>query len=297
MSIKNTKKIVQGAMIAALCGVLSFLNTYTGGFFDIFIYYFIAIYIAWYGSQYSLKDNLLVFLASTIVVFFTGIPTFIIQTIAYGLVGVFIGEALRKKASSSIIILGTFILCLLNNIMIYTILSALFEIDLIGEMTLLYQQLNQISSVPVSLELFLSFIPLVLCLLSLLETYVIHLLCQLVFTKLKISYPRNFHISSLRLPYYVGIFLLILLFIGIILLRYIDIEEVYGQYCLILGAIGFMVQGYALLNYFAIIKNLRYFIILGCFLFFIPLGMYLYIILGFLDIFTPVRKHIKPERN
>lgn len=297
MSIKNTKKIVQGAMIAALCGVLSFLNTYTGGFFDIFIYYFIAIYIAWYGSQYSLKDNLLVFLASTIVVFFTGIPTFIIQTIAYGLVGVFIGEALRKKASSSIIILGTFILCLLNNIMIYTILSALFEIDLIGEMTLLYQQLNQIASVPVSLELFLSFIPLVLCLLSLLETYVIHLLCQLVFTKLKISYPRNFHISSLRLPYYVGIFLLILLFIGIILLRYVDIEEVYGQYCLILGAIGFMVQGYALLNYFAIIKNLRYFIILGCFLFFIPLGMYLYIILGFLDIFTPVRKYIKPERN
>lgn len=297
MSMKNTKKLVQGAMIAALCGVLSLLNTYTGGFFDLFIYYFIAIFIAWYGHQYSLKDNLIVFLTSMIVVFFTGVPTFIIQTIAYGLVGVFIGEALRKKASSTTLILGTFVICLLNNMMIYTVLSALFEIDLIGEMTLLYNQLNSIADVPVSLELFLSFIPLVLCLLSILETYVINLLCQLVFTKLKIAYPRNFHIASLKLPYYVGILLLLLVMAGVILLRFVSGAEVFGQYCLILGAIGFMVQGYALLNYFAVIKNLRYFIILGCFMFFIPLGIYIYIILGFLDIFTPIRKHIISSQN
>ena len=295
MSMKNTKKLVQGAMIASLCGVLSLLNSYTGGFFDLFIYYFIAIYIAWYGYQYSLKDNILVFLTSMIVVFFTGIPTFIIQTIAYGIVGLFIGEALRKKASSTTIIFGTFVICLLNNIMIYTVLSALFEIDLIGEMTLLYNELNALTSIPISLDLFLSFIPLVLCILSILETYVIHLLCQLVFTKLKIAYPRNFHIASLKIPYYVGIVLLFLVLIGVVLLRYFHVSEVYGQYCLILGLIGFMVQGYALLNYFAIVKNLRYFIILGCFLFFIPLGIYIYIILGFLDIFTPIRKYIKPQ--
>jgi len=295
--MKNTKKLVQGAMIAALCGVLSLLNSYTGGFFDLFIYYFIAIYIAWYGYQYSLKDNILVFLTSMIVVFFTGIPTFIIQTIAYGLVGIFIGESLRKKATSTTIILGTFLICLLNNIMIYTVFSALFEINLIDDVTLLYNELNAITSIPVSLDLFLSFIPLVLCLLSILETYVINLLCQLVFTKLKISYPRNFHIASLKMPYYVGIILLLFIFAGVILLRYFDFPDVYGQYCLILGAIGFMVQGYALLNYFAIVKNLRYFIILGCFLFFIPLGIYIYVILGFLDIFTPIRKYIKIEKN
>lgn len=295
MNTKHTKKIVQGAAIAALCGILSILNTYTGGFFDLFIYYFIVIYIAWYGYQYRLKDTALVFLCSLIVVFFTGIPTFIIQTFAYGLIGIFIGEALQRKVSGTWLLLGTFVLCLLNNVMIYTVLSALFEIDLIGEMTLLYNELTQLTHVDISLQLFLSFIPLVLAILSVLETYVIHLLCQLVFRKLKIDYPKNFHISQLKMPYSVGLILLAFIGIGVVLLRFVKTANIFGQYCLFIGLIGLMVQGYALLNYFAIVKNLRYFIILGVFLFFIPLGIYIYIILGFLDIFTPVRNHIKTE--
>lgn len=295
MNTKHTKKIVQGATIAALCGILSILNTYTGGFFDLFIYYFIVIYIAWYGYQYRLKDTALVFLCSLIVVFFTGIPTFIIQTFAYGLIGIFIGEALQRKVSGTWLLLGTFVLCLLNNVMIYTVLSALFEIDLIGEMTLLYNELTQLTHVDISLQLFLSFIPLVLAILSVLETYVIHLLCQLVFRKLKIDYPKSFHISQLKMPYSVGLILLAFIGIGVVLLRFVKTANIFGQYCLFIGLIGLMVQGYALLNYFAIVKNLRYFIILGVFLFFIPLGIYIYIILGFLDIFTPVRNHIKPE--
>lgn len=295
MNSLQTKKIAQGAMIASLCGILSLLNTYTGGFFDLFIYYFIAIYIAWYGYQFDLKSNILVTIVSVIVIFFTGIPTFIIQAFAYSIVGIFIGEALKRKASKTVIIFGTFLLCLLNNIMIYTIFSALFEINLIDEMNILYRQLNQLlPNIPVSYELFLSFIPLVICLMSILETYVINLLCQLVFTKLKIDYPRNFHIALLHMPYYVGMILLLLILVGVFLLKMTDISEVYGQYCLILGSIGLMIQGYALLNYFAIIKEMKYFVILGIFLFFIPIGIYIYVILGFLDIFTPIRQHIKP---
>lgn len=295
MNTRNTKKLVQGAAIAALCGILSLLNTYTGGFFDLFIYYFIVIYIAWYGYQYALKDTILVFLCSLIVVLFTGIPTFIIQTFAYGLIGIFIGEALQRKVSGTWLLLGTFALCLLNNVMIYTVLSALFDIDLIGEMTLLYKELIELTNVDVSLQLFLSFIPLVLAILSVLETYVIHLLCQLVFRKLKIDYPKNFHIAQLRMPYGAGVILLAFIGAGVILLRFVESAQIFGEYCLIIGLIGLMVQGYALLNYFAVVKNLRYFIILGVFFFFIPLGIYIYILLGFLDIFTPVRSHIKPD--
>lgn len=292
MSGKNTKKIVQGATIAALCGILSLINTYTGSLFDLFIYYFIAVYIAWYSHQYPLKDNLIVFLTSLVVVFFTGVPTFIIQTFAYGLVGLYIGEAIRHKMSGTWLLLGTFLICLVNNVMIYTLLSAIFQIDLIGEMTTLYSQLSQMFNVNISLNLFLSFIPLVLILLSALETYVINLLCQLVFIKLKLPYPKNFHISQLKMPYFIGIFALILLFAGIIILRFIKIPDVYGQYCLLIGLIIFIIQGFAFLNYFAIIKNIRYMVFIAFLLLFIPLGLYIYVILGFLDIFTPLRKYI-----
>ena len=292
MSAKNTKKIVQGATIAALCGILSLINTYTGSLFDLFIYYFIAVYIAWYSHQYPLKDNIIVFLSSLVVVFFTGIPTFIIQTFAYGLVGLYIGEAIRHKLSATWLLVGTFLICLINNVMIYTLLSTLFEIDLIGEMTTLYSQLSQMFNINISLKLFLSFIPLVMILLSALETYVIHLLCQLVFFKLKLPYPKNFHISQLKMPYFIGIFALILLLIDIIILRFIKVPDVYGQYCLIIGAIMFVIQGFAFINYFAIRKNIKYLIFIAFLLLFIPLGLYIYVILGFLDTFTSLRKHI-----
>ena len=54
MGKTNTKKMVQGAMIAAMFGVLSLLNTYTGSMFDVFICYVMVIPLVWYGYTLSL---------------------------------------------------------------------------------------------------------------------------------------------------------------------------------------------------------------------------------------------------
>lgn len=43
MGHTNTKRMVQGAMIAGLFGVLSLLNTYTGSLFDILICYVMVV--------------------------------------------------------------------------------------------------------------------------------------------------------------------------------------------------------------------------------------------------------------
>ena len=160
--------------------------------------------------------------------------------------GLYIGEALQKKISATWLLTGTFIICLINNVMIYTLLSSLFQIDLVSEMTVLYSQLSEIFNVTISLNLFLSFIPLVMILLSVMETYVIHLLCQLIFTRLKLSYPKNFHISQLKIPYFIGIVALLLILVGIVLLKLAVISDVYAQYFLIIGVIVFIVQGFAL---------------------------------------------------
>lgn len=293
MTTKNTKKIVQGAMIAALCGMLSLINTYTGSLFDLFIYYFISVYLAWYGYHYPLKDNLIVFICCLFVVFFTGIPTFIIQVFVYGLVGLYIGEALQKKMSSTWLLIGTFIICLINNVMIYTLLSSFFQIDLINEMTIYYNQLTEIFDINISLNLLLSFIPLIMILLSVMETYVINLLCQLVFIKLKLPYPRNFHISELKIPYFIGIISLLFIFAGVLLLKSTTISDIYAQYCLIIGLIVFIIQGFAFINYIAVIKNMKILTIISVLLFFIPLGIYSYVIVGFLDTFTQLRKYVK----
>ena len=63
MNNLKTKKLVQGAMIAGLFGVIALINTYTGGFFDIFFCYGMVSPLAWYGYHYSLKDNFIVVFA------------------------------------------------------------------------------------------------------------------------------------------------------------------------------------------------------------------------------------------
>ena len=65
------RKMVQGAMIAAIFGALSIFNTYTGSMFDIFICYGMVIPLVWYSYTYRLQDGLLVNLNAINVIMIT----------------------------------------------------------------------------------------------------------------------------------------------------------------------------------------------------------------------------------
>ena len=101
MGKTNTKKMVQGAMIAAMFGVLSLLNTYTGSMFDVFICYVMVIPLVWYGYTYTLKDNIVVSFVAMVVIAMVGLPFFVISSISSCLAGLFIGEALKRKVKNN----------------------------------------------------------------------------------------------------------------------------------------------------------------------------------------------------
>ncbi|MEG0593464.1 MAG: DUF2232 domain-containing protein, partial [Coprobacillus sp.] len=144
MGRTNTKKMVQGAMIASMFGALSIFNTYTGSMFDIFICYVMVIPLVWYGYQYTLKDNIIVCVVSMFVIFMVGLPFFIISSISSCLAGLFIGEALKRKAKKEIILLGTFITSFLNNLLLYEVFAKLLNMDIVSEMTVMYQEISQV---------------------------------------------------------------------------------------------------------------------------------------------------------
>ena len=183
MGRTHTKMMVQGAMIAAIFGALSIINTYTGSLFDIFICYGMVVPIVWYGYTYDIKHNIIVCLVSMFVIMIMGLPFFIISSISSCLIGLFIGEALKRNAKKEIILLGTFVVTMLNNVMIYEVFAQLLQIDLVSELTLMYQELIHILptfSQTVTLDMILSLIPIVLIIMSVMEMYVIVLICQLV---------------------------------------------------------------------------------------------------------------------
>lgn len=299
MGHTNTKRMVQGAMIAALFGALSLINTYTGSLFDIFICYGMVIPIVWYGYTYDIKSNIIVCIVSMFVIMMMGLPFFIISSFSSCLAGLFIGEALRRKAKKETILLGTFGVSLLNNVLIYEVFSGLLDVDLVSEMTSMYQGMVEV--VPdfaqvISLDMTLSLIPIVLILTSAMEMYLILLLCQLILTRLKVEFPGSFHLSTFHMSKKTGM-LLVILTIGAFILQKLLSFHIYLEYIYILGVLAFGLQGCSFISFYCIVNHHSGLMFLAFFGIFIPYVHTLYPIVGILDIFSDLRKNILYNKN
>ncbi len=289
MNIIKTKKLVQGAMIAGLFGVVALINTYTGGFFDVFFCYGMVSPLAWYGYHYSLKDNFIVVLASMAVVMMVSSPFFIISSLSACLSGVFIGEMLKRKASKGILFLGVFLINIFNNLLIYEVFAGVLGMDLVSEMTLIYNELSQFLPY-LSLDKVLSIIPIVLVITSFLEMYVIVVLTQLILRRLKVEFPGTFHLALMHLSKKIGIVLVSILSISFIMQAIFHKDHYMILYAYLLSYLVLMVQGLSFICYMLIMKRKPKYMILaflGVFVFHI-----FYLFIGIYDIFSDLRKNI-----
>lgn len=295
MGYKNTKKMVQGAMIAALFGVLSLVNTYTGSLFDIFICYGMVPPLVWYGYHYDFKSNFIVCIVSMFVIMMVGLPFFIVSSVASCLAGLWIGECLKRHVQKGMIMLGTFVVTFINNICIYEVFSGLLGIHISQEMTVLYEELSQV--IPaiaqnVNVNMFLSMIPIVLIIMSVMEMYVIVLLCQLVLTRLKVEFPGSFHIATMHLSQKQGLIVAGVMFGGYFLYNFAHIDSVYLVYAYTLGSFVFLLQGLSFMCFYLIVKQKPKWLILVFIAMFIPIVSMVYVVIGILDIFSDLRKNI-----
>ena len=296
----KTNRMVQGAMIAAIFGVLSVLNTYTGSFFDSFIGYFMVAPVAWYGYRYSLKDSLLLTFVSLVVIIFTGLPYFIIIAATSCLSGVVIGECLKKKAKRSVMMLGVFIVTFISNILITQVLAGVLGVNLNADMKEMYGYLLKFmpsikSGMPLSS--FLSLMPLLILFLSVLEGYVELLMTQALLKRFKITFPENFHISTFKIEQPYGYILAGMFFGSFILTNFAHVDSLILRYMYLIAMIGFMIDGMAVAAIFLISKGKGRLSGLVILMMFIPLLNTVLVILGILDIFGDLRDKILYNKN
>lgn len=289
MNIIKTKKLVQGAMIAALFGVIALINTYTGGFFDIFFCYGMVAPLAWYGYHYSLKDNLITAFVSMIVIMMVSSPFFIVSSFSACLSGLYIGEILKRKASKGVLIFGVFVIHLFNNLMIYEVLAGILGMDLVSELTVMY---NEVSSLLpyLTLDKVLSLVPLILISTSFMEMYVVVLLTQLILKRLKIDFPGAYHLAFLHLPKSVGLILITCVIVTFIMQSFLNIQHYLVMYVYLISYLILMVQGISFISYtLAVKRQYKYmiFVFFGVFVF-----HFIYLITGICDIFSDLRKNI-----
>lgn len=289
MNRNKTRSVVDGALIAALFGVFSIFNTYTGGLIDIILCYIMVVPLAWYGYKYSLKENIIVAIVSMIIVVLFGVPYFIISSVASCLSGLFLGECLKKEYSKQTMMLGTLVISIINNILIYEVFNGLLGIDLVSEVEEFYNTLTNMININISLSTMLSLIPLVIIITSVLEMYVILLICQVIFYRLRIKFPNDFHISSLHFSKKVGVILTLGVLLGVVSTHLMGYSNIIIQYIYLICMFAFMVEGFAFGNYYCIISHKPIYILILFLIFIIPYGIYIYILLGFIDIFSDLR--------
>ena len=134
----KTNKLVQGAMIAAMFGVMSILNTMSGTMFDTLIGYFMVVPFVYYSYHSRLRESLLVALVSLFIVFLQGQLMFsliALETCGFGIV---IGECLKRKKSGGVMLFASFIVSFVINILIYEVFAGVLGISMHKEMVQMY---------------------------------------------------------------------------------------------------------------------------------------------------------------
>lgn len=286
------KKMVQGAMLAAIFGALSIFNTYTGSLFDIFICYAMVIPLVWYSYHYSLHDSFIVAFVSMLVIMITGLPFFAISAFSSCLIGLFLGQALKHQASRGTLLIGTLFLTFINNILLYEVFAGLLGMDLIAEMKEMYimmQDMIPSLSQSISMNSFLSLAPLLLLIMSILEMYVILLFCQMVLARLDISFPSSFHIAYMHINRTIGWIVLFLWILSYCLQNIFHFYSLYFTYIQLMSSLVFAVEGVAFLSWLLILYQKPRGIILIMIGFLIPIVLPGYIVVGIIDIFSDLR--------
>ena len=288
----KTNKLVQGALIAALFGVLAVLNTMTGTMFDFLIGYGMAIPMAIYSYKTGLKEALMTSLASMVIAFLFGTLSYVLIVLSSLGMGTVVGLCLKNKAKKeTMLVLGaTFFF--LSDFLYFYIFSGVLGINLIAESKEMY---NQIIAVVPSLsnvftfQNFYNLIPLFILIMSFLQSYLVMMLCALFFKRLRIPFDMSIHIATFRFSPKMGYILAIMLAGSMIARQYFG-NVVIVQYLYFISILGFMVDGLAFLSFYLIIRNHGRYSNLLIFLVFIPFLQSLLVILGIIDIFVEIRQ-------
>mgnify|MGYP004461910611 FL=1 len=288
----KTNKLVQGALIASLFGVLAVLNTMTGTMFDALIGYGMAIPVAIYSYKTGLKEALMTSAASMVIAFLFGTLSYVLIVLSSLGMGIVVGLCLKHKAKKeTMLVLGaTFFF--LSDFLYFYVFSGVLGINLLTEAREMYNQIIAVApslSSSFTFQDFYNIIPLFILITSFLQSYLVMMLCALFFKHLRILFDMSIHIATFRFSPKMGYILAIMLAGSMIARQYFG-NVVIIQYIYFISILGFMVDGLAFLSFYLIIRNHGRYSNLLIFLVFIPFLQSLLVILGIIDIFVEIRQ-------
>ena len=208
----DTKKITEGAMMVAIVGLLLFVNRQLAGMIEYMMYWILTFPILIYTAKYGVKNAMVPSVCMLILSFMLSLPTTVFYMFSCIVTGVVYGGGIRKEWKNGSLIFFTFLFTLFSYLITFVLFASVFGFDPhedieIAKMLLSMFHLESTIDI-VKLVSVISVLSTLL--MSLLQTMCIHMIGNMLLTRIKIKVHAMKPLLELKVPKITGFIIIII---------------------------------------------------------------------------------------
>lgn len=209
---KATRKLTEGAMMVAVVGIILFINRQLGNMLEYLIYWILTFPILVYTAKYGIKDGLLPSISMLLLSFMIAAPTTIFYLFICIVIGLVYGGGVRKKWKNGTLLVWSGIFTFFSYLITTILFAALFgynpQEDI--EMVKSFIDLLNIHTSMDLMKMISIIVLLVAILMSVLQTMCIHMIANILLSRLRLEVRPMKNVLVIRVPKWSGIVILII---------------------------------------------------------------------------------------
>lgn len=208
----QTRKITEGAMMCAIVGLVLFINRQLGNMLEYFMYWVLTFPILVYTAKYGVRNALVPSVSMLLLSFMISSPTTIFYLFSCIVVGLVYGGGVRKGWKNGTLLVFSGIFTFFSYLVTTVLLAAVFGYDPAEDIELV-KTILELMNIHSGIDLMKTvtiIVVLVAVLMSVLQTMCIHMIGNILLSRLHIRvHPMN-NILSIRAPKWNGWLILVI---------------------------------------------------------------------------------------
>lgn len=289
--MNSTRKITEGAMMAAIIGALLILNRQTANFIDFAMFWIVPLPVVLYTAKYGIKNAMMLVVSVIVIAIIAGMPSALYYSVMGSILGLFLGEAVQKQKQQGTLLLISCIVSIASTFIGMFVFASILGYNLMDETTMMVSIVSEtLESLGMAdqLQSLIEFIPILvmmsLVFSALIEGVLVYLLSYIVLHRMKIKMTPMKPISQIQLPSMWG-YICFLGYIGSILMLNMGLYPEYSNVyyfvetiCLLVLVTNGYICALTILAYYKK-RNLSWMLVAAVF----PPFCFILLIMGYLD--------------
>lgn len=260
MNNKSVKMICEAGLYTAIYAAFMYIFRAGGGMLESLFFFILPFPMILFYSRYNLKNSITLFIAMMIVTFLISPLSSLFYVFPAGILGIIYGY-LKKNNKNEVIQIFTAILCcfIVNTLTMY-VFASVFKYNIyedfgptINSILSLIDSIFKTNLASVKLDFYITLlVPSLLLITSLLEGYLMHMICSIILDKFKLVKRKNLPFFLVQLPIWLGLMSLLCVIFGVFTLIFIRKDNLLifevGKFVIALGLLGYVllfIQGLA----------------------------------------------------